>query len=348
LSVYYNDNDPYCAAWLRNLITAELIAPGVVDDRDIRDVRPADLEGFVQCHFFAGIGGWPLALQLAGWPGARPVWTASCPCQPFSTAGSHRGHGDERHLWPALSSLIRERKPPIIFGEQVARAIGLGWLDAVAADLEEQAFAFGAAVLPACAISAPHERSRVWFVADTERSRLWNLEQRLPARRSDGICDEGEAVARDDGAEEPLADTDAGRCEGERLTQHAEQQRAQRDFTDGRGSSRRRQGSPLADTKERGQRAGLCASEPRELWRRRPSDGGRSDAAVASRSRLAFGKGSQGEWSHAAIAGSDWWAIEPCVGRVAHGVPARVGKLRALGNAIVPPLAAEFIRAVMA
>ena len=35
---------------------------------------------------------------------------------------------------------------------------------------------------------------------------------------------------------------------------------------------------------------------------------------------------------------SDWWASEPNVGRVAHGVPSRVDRLRALGNAVVPQI----------
>jgi len=43
----------------------------------------------------------------------------------------------------------------------------------------------------------------------------------------------------------------------------------------------------------------------------------------------------------------DFWEFEPRVGRVANGVSARVGKLRAFGNAIVPKVAAEFIKAFM-
>ena len=82
--VYYNENDPELVAWLRELIREGAIAPGIVDDRSILDVQPADLQGFRQAHFFAGIGGWSLALRLAGWPDDRLVFTGSCPCQPFS------------------------------------------------------------------------------------------------------------------------------------------------------------------------------------------------------------------------------------------------------------------------
>src|SRR5215475_7151932 len=99
---YYNDNDPYCAQWLRNLVAAGHIPPGDVDDRSITDVEPADLAPYTHCHFFAGIGGWALAATLARFPLDQPLWTASCPCQPLSGAGQRKGHADERHLWPAL------------------------------------------------------------------------------------------------------------------------------------------------------------------------------------------------------------------------------------------------------
>ena len=166
MAAYYNENDAYAAQWLRNLVRANLIAPGDVDERSIVDVRADDLRNYAQCHFFAGIGGWSLALRLAGWPDDRPVWTGSCPCQPFSLAGHQKGQDDSRHLWPVWLDLIRECRPPIIFGEQVASAIAQGWLDEVAIDLEGQDYAVAAAVLPACAIDALHRRDRLWFVAD--------------------------------------------------------------------------------------------------------------------------------------------------------------------------------------
>ena len=77
MAAYYNEIDPHAAQHLRNLIDAGHIAPGVVDTRSIEDVTPNDLIGFNQCHFFAGIGGWSLALRRAGWPDSRPAWTAS-------------------------------------------------------------------------------------------------------------------------------------------------------------------------------------------------------------------------------------------------------------------------------
>ncbi len=145
MAAYDNEIDKGAAAWRRELIAQELIAEGDVDERDIRDVQPGELRGYTQCHFFAGIGGWSHALRLAGWPDDRPVWTSSCPCQPFSSAGKRGGVADERHLWPELFRLIGERRPPLVFGEQVASATGLGWWDLVQADLEGAGYAAGAA-----------------------------------------------------------------------------------------------------------------------------------------------------------------------------------------------------------
>lgn len=120
---------------------------------------------YTQCHFFAGIAGWSFALQLAGWPSDRQVWTGSCPCQPFSSAGRQQGKGDDRHLWPVWQRLIGECRPATVFGEQVASAIAHGWLDDVYQGLEAQGYAVGSAVLPACGVGAPHKRDRLWFVA---------------------------------------------------------------------------------------------------------------------------------------------------------------------------------------
>lgn len=171
MKAYYNDNDPRNAQWLRNLIDAGEIAPGDVDERSILEVRPEDLRGYIQCHFFAGIGVWSHALRLSNWPDSRPVWTGSCPCQPFSVAGRGLGHADERHLWPAFYNLIAQRRPPVVLGEQVASKDGLAWLDTVYADMEAADYAFAAADLCAAGFGAPHIRQRLYFVGLGEPER---------------------------------------------------------------------------------------------------------------------------------------------------------------------------------
>ncbi|EAN2388089.1 TPA: DNA cytosine methyltransferase [Salmonella enterica] len=165
-TAYYNEIDPFAAAWLQNLIDAGCIAPGVVDTRSIEEVTANDLKGFTQCHFFAGIGVWSYALRCAGWPDSRPVWTGSCPCQPFSQSGKRRGFNDPRHLWPTWRQLIKECTPYVIFGEQVASKDGLTWFDAVQLDLEEAEYAVAVIDLCAAGFGAPHIRQRLFWVAD--------------------------------------------------------------------------------------------------------------------------------------------------------------------------------------
>ncbi len=161
---FYNEHAPFPVQWLRNLSDAGHIAPGVVDGRDIQDVEPQQVIDSTQAHFFAGVGAWSYALRLAGWPDDVPVWTGSCPCQPFSTAGRRKGKDDARHLWPDWFRLISECRPPVIFGEQVASPDGRAWLAAVSADLETLGYAVAGADLCAASVGAPHTRQRLFFV----------------------------------------------------------------------------------------------------------------------------------------------------------------------------------------
>lgn len=168
MAAYYNEIDPYAAQWLRNLIAAGHIADGDVDERSIEDVTPDDIRNYTQCHFFAGIGVWSYALRRAGWPDDKPVWTGSCPCQPFSSAGKGGGFDDERHLWPHFHYLIEQCRPPVVFGEQVASKDGLGWFDLVQADLEGANYAATAVDICAAGVGAPHIRQRLYWVANAK------------------------------------------------------------------------------------------------------------------------------------------------------------------------------------
>ncbi|WP_416768484.1 DNA cytosine methyltransferase [Sulfurimonas sp. ST-25] len=207
---YYNEFDKDKAEWLQNLMDAGQIAPGDIDTRSIEDVQPADLLGYTQHHFFAGIGVWSAALRKAGWPDDSPVWTFSCPCPPFSTAGkgqecpscggrSHLCHpsrtgyficldcghshfADARHLYPEISRLAREYRPAAFFGEQVASGDGRTWLATVRADMENMGYAVGGTDLCSAGIGAFNIRQRIYFagyrLGDTGgeglEERIWN------------------------------------------------------------------------------------------------------------------------------------------------------------------------------
>ena len=276
---YFNEIDPKAVEWLRELIRCGHLPAGDVDDRSICDVQPEELKGYTQCHFFAGIGGWSLALRSAGWPDDRPVWTGSAPCQPFSVAGAGKGFDDERHLWPEFSRLIAGCCPVAIFGEQVAGKNGETWLDSVQADLENGGYTCGAVVTAACGFGAPHLRKRLYWVA------------------------------------------------------HPTQQQR-----DGAGDGRTGRGDEYSDGRQPGSMA-----HPHRPGRIPPDSPG----------HCAPGGGpgaTSGHWAEC-----DWLPcrdhksrpVEPGTFPLAYGVPARVGRLRGYGNAIVVPQAQAFIEAYM-
>src|SRR3990167_1070222 len=317
----YNENDSYPAQWIRNLIAAGHLPEGLVDERSIVELKPEDCQE--TSHFFAGVGGWPLALRLAGWEG--PVWTGSCPCQPFSVAGKRGAANDPRHLWPEWFRLVRECRPGIVFGEQVASRDGYAWLDLVHADLESSGYTVGAVVAPAAGFGAPHLRHRIYFVAHTSRA--------TGERNPRGVLGAQAQVGGKDGPEhghrpERLAD---GGPTG--LVADA----SHRD--NGCGASRGRRAGleddgavgELGDTPNNG---------------RAYSGDGPQRGLSTSRAGPANGFWADAEW----LPCTDGKArpTKPGVFPLAHGVSSRVGRLRAYGNAICVPQAVEFVRAYLA
>jgi len=273
MTTYYNEYDPYAAQWLRNLMANSLIPSGVVDSRNVFEVNKFDVSRFSQCHFFAGIGGWARALDLAEWPRNRPVWTCSLPCQPFSQAGKKLAEKDKRHLWPTMLALISSNKPTTILGEQVSSSLALSWLDTVFSDLERENYTCRAIDTGAACVGAPHIRQRLYWMAHSTSIRRESV-CTLPT--SHGTGDEGQNNAGEKGR------------------------------------------TPLQPERE---------SSPVQIQKR-----------------------TNGFWERA-----NWTPchdglnrpFEPGTYPLVDGIPPRMGRLRAYGNAIVPPLAAEIIKTWM-
>jgi DNA (cytosine-5)-methyltransferase 1 len=375
ITAYYNEIEPYPARWMRNLIDAGHIAPGTVDERSILEVKPDELTRYTQCHFFAGIAGWSYALRLAGWPDDRPVWTGSCPCQPFSAAGKRGGTDDPRHLWPVWFSLIRECRPPVVFGEQVASKDGLAWLDIVCADLEGAGYAVAPFDLSAAGAGAPHIRQRLYFVANANGQRYKEPE---PASKESGNIGDRQFVSSGDfvhplayaaGERRGEAGRDCGRStkwiagDGD-TSSMAHATGGQLQIAERRPEGRNGNGAAcgLAYAEDPIGRAEYDING--EAYRRDGSGrsgnaGNLGDTGGKGLAGWQSQPGNDGEQQQAAErTGSAWSGIEwlPCrdgkyrptqpgIFPLAARLPGRVGRLRAYGNAIVPPLAAEFIRA---
>lgn len=294
---YYNEFDKYAAQWLRNLIAAGHIAPGDVDERDIRDVKPYEIAKYTQHHFFAGVGVWSYALRAAGWSDSERICTASCPCQPFSAAGAGAGFADERHLWPDLFHLITQLRPAKILGEQVASKDANPWLDLVQTDLETVGYAFGAVAFPSAGVGAPHIRDRAYWVANTDHAGS----QRWGERGHGGR----ECVIGAGGVVGGLADA----------------------------IKKQRGWQPDSELLANGQAPG---------WQQ-------SDSKFESNyqaDRLPTPGPTNGFWRASdwvACTDDKWRPVEPGTQPLANGIAARVGRLRAYGNAINAEAARIFI-----
>lgn len=336
--IYRNEWDDYAAAWLRNLIEAGQIPDGSVDTRSITQVEASDLANHRQHHFFAGIGGWELALQLAGWPSTRRVWTASCPCQPFSSAGAQEGFNDERHLWPHVYRLVRECLPPVIFGEQVASKVAEPWLDLVRADLERLGYTFAAIAFPSASVGAPHIRDRTYWVGHRHVARL---EGHAWDERAAGRTGAGRPAAPA-GLFDRLVDLHGvGRAEAGRDTASY---RATGTGGQGNGAGHAGKDDVQARLERLANVPGIGRGEGRTSVAKTQRDGVARDGA-ADRPGPVNGFWRAADWLW--CRDGKWRPVESGTFPLAHGIPNRVGRLRAYGNAINPVQAAEFITAVM-
>ena len=247
--------------------------------------------------------------------------TGGFPCQPFSVAGKQRGKDDNRYLWPEMLRVIREAKPTWIIGENVAGIVNLA-LDQVCTDLEAEGYEVEPIIIPACAVDAPHKRDRVWIIArdlaDTismsERSTHGSKERECERGRQEQDIGQRDKVGRNTAnGSKDVADSNSGqfsKCESERKSLQMLSESSERVCDVADSSSKGSQGTEFRSTSSQNSRASRPTSE-------RPCV----------------------NWAT--------WLPEPNVGRVAHGIPNRVAKLRGLGNAIVPQVAAEIIRCIV-
>ncbi len=279
------------------------------------------------------------------------------PCQPFSCAGKRRGKDDDRYLWPEMLRVINELRPTWVVGENVANIVNMA-LDQVLSDLENQGYQTRAFIIPACGVDAPHRRDRCAIVAYSNGIGLASSRTEQP---SAGFAGSGTDVAHPQGeqgrrVQHPWLSTDAGAggqggC-GSDVADSKFLQSQHGYFLEeiGRWEGQAEQtgmGScPMADSHRAMRGWSFSNSDP--AGRAGFADG-RTDVPDAHDGGGALRR--DGELSTAQGPGGirpdygggtpeygcwEWWPAEPDVGRVAHGIPSRVDRLKCLGNAVVP------------
>lgn len=199
MSAYYSEIDPYCCRVLRKQIAAGNLPEGYVDERDIRDVRAEDLDGYDQVHLFAGFGGIPLGFRWAGMPDDFPIWTGGDPCQANTKAGAphDKGHPD---LGSEFMRLVAEVRPRLVLRENPAvtrRGAPWPWWR-IRDHLESLDYAVLPFRLRSCCLGADHPRERLFLLAelsDADRERLEGLDREGIAERF--VCGEtGDRIPR--------------------------------------------------------------------------------------------------------------------------------------------------------
>ncbi|MFC4102869.1 DNA cytosine methyltransferase [Paenibacillus xanthanilyticus] len=256
--------------------------------------------------------------------------SAGYPCQPFSHAGKREGEKDDRHLWPEVNRLLQEIRPRWFLGENVAGHISLG-LDTVLSDLENAGYDAQAFVIPASAVSASHQRERVFILGYTERSGLGGE----PRRRAGEEPADGHSKLEGG----PLANSESERCGKARggISRSEERTTCSSDVADisGAGCQERDASSFTGDprygagSRHEGRSDRSIESLLGRVADELPSwlDGSGINPLDALQQWIA-------DYQQPALMGQEQYDWEPL--RVATGIKNRASRLKALGNAVNP------------
>lgn len=316
------------------------------------------------------------------WRGRVDVVSGGFPCQDISAAGKGAGieNGERSGLWREFARIIREVRPRYVFVENSPMLVSRG-LGIVLGDLAALGYAAEWGVLGACDVGAPHKRKRIWIVAYTGMYGLSPAEEQgSTSSRGDSSKAEQEQTGQSSGLctariYEDVADTlRFGGKAGVADTKRREEGDATElinggcvcnttsaGLQDGGGGAvggqeeeqkLERSGGEfgaeaVADTYDAGLQGGVGK---REAGAEGKPDGYFAECggdAVAYTESGVFENGGTWRGSEGDDCGGgeqNWWAVEPDVGRVAHGVAARVDRLKAIGNGQVPTVAATAFR----
>lgn len=295
--VGYVEIDEYCQR-----VIAARIKDGILSDAPI----------FGNIHSFLSDG------YAASYSGLVDVITAGFPCQPFSNAGKRLGADDPRNGWPATIECLRVVRPHYALLENVPGLLTSGYFGTVLGDLAACGFDCRWRILSAAEVGAPHRRDRLWICAYAKSERT----QQLPVRSGQSQ----QASIDADRLREDVPYTDSV---GQRKWENQQECITERHTAPNAGAV-----GQVADANQIGRHG--RAGQLRSGWGRQSENGGCTISTYPERKRLEIGHGPTGERAQPAIAGGDWWAVEPDVGRVANGMASRVDRLKALGNGQVP------------
>jgi len=263
-------------------------------------------------------------------PDSIDVIAGGFPCQDISAAGRGKGLDGERSgLFREIVRLVEEANPRLVFLENVP-AIRTRGLDQVIQAFTDLRYDCRWTRISAASVGAPHLRER-WFLLAHARSVGSRNESRGSGRES------REGVAIDDGKKKSLADSEGCRLKSLRHESDAEVQRENGTKNFDYGSSQ----NNLANTEREGSLpsslAGVHSGEESSRPRNEQFSGRCPVVDAASfRRREGWSEHEILSGRETAVADASWWAIEPDVGRVANGVPARVDRIKGLGNSVVP------------